>query len=157
MSKFTCYSNEVKWADGRRFACLRCLCCLGFRPCLALPCPASWQPVAALSRLVKHDFAFYTFANLLSQHFSFTCRGSLCPGSKGPLRTFRGKGRGLCNRLGLLKVLWHNSLDSPGPTRSDLCIYLFINACPIRGHPRSSNWVMGLALAFVFGHSQGWQ
>lgn len=50
----------------------------------AWPCPASWQPAAALSRLVKHDFAFYTFANLLSQRFSFTCRGSLCPGSMRP-------------------------------------------------------------------------
>lgn len=155
MSKFTCYSNEVKWADGRRFACLRCLCCLGFRPCLcpaclALPCPASWQPVAALSRLVKHDFAFYTFANLLSQHFSFTCRGSLCPGSKGPLRTFRGKGPSRLVESAVAQFLGI-------PTRSDLCIYLFINACPIREHPRSSDWVMGLALAFVFGHSQGRQ
>lgn len=58
------------------------------RSCLApsvptQPCPASWQPAAALSRLVKHDFAFYTFANLLAQHFSFTCRESVCPGTKG--------------------------------------------------------------------------
>lgn len=134
MSKFTCYSNEVKWADGRRFACL---CCLGFRPCLCpaclalpCPCPASWQPVAALSRLVKHDFAFYTFANLLSQHFSFTCRGSLCPGSKGPLRTFRGR-----DRVGLLKVLWHNSLGfRPGPTCAS--IYLSMPA-PFGGIPEA--------------------
>lgn len=41
MSKFTCYSNEVKWADGRRFGCLRCL---GFRPGPACPIPFRGSP-----------------------------------------------------------------------------------------------------------------
>lgn len=40
MSKFTCYSNEVKWADGRRFASPRCL---GIRPC-PVPVPHRGSP-----------------------------------------------------------------------------------------------------------------
>lgn len=79
---------------------------------------ASWQPAAALSRLVKHDFAFYTFANLLSQHFSFTCR-------EGPSVRAPTGSTGVGSRGGSLKVLRHNSLRSPvpGPALVHLSIY----------------------------------
>lgn len=87
-------------------------------PVPTVPSSASWQPAAALSRLVKHDFAFYTFANLLSQHFSFTCREG--PSVRAPTGSTGGGGR-----VGFLKVLRHNSLRSPvpGPALVHLSIY----------------------------------
>lgn len=58
-------------------------------------------------------------------------------GLQGTAEDLQGKaegGGGPCNRVGMLKVLWHNSLGSPVRCPSP-GIYLFINACPIRGHP----------------------
>lgn len=139
------------------------------RPAPTLPCPASWQPAAAaaLSRLVKHDFAFYTFANLLSQHFSFTCREG--PSVRAPTGSTGGG-----SRVGSLKVLRHNSLRSPvppfpGPALVHLSIYQCLpHSGPCRqrervrererGRQSFGQWPNGAGIGLCFRpHSQGWQ
>lgn len=133
--------------------CLPSLPSLPWLPTLPCRCPASWQPVAALSRLVKHDFAFYTFANLLSQHFSFTCREGLsvrAPRDRwGPSGESRGRGGGLVTESACWKCCGTIPWDRQCAAPARASIYLSMPA-PFGGIPAKPRLGDGAGIGLCF-------